>query len=225
MALLIPKLDILPPPQRTLWNELKLTPKSFVLYGGTALALRLGHRQSEDFDFFSTMPFNPNELLAEVPFLVNATVLQCAENTLTCMIERGGRVKLSFFGGLNLLRIEDPDVVFENGVRVASLIDLAGCKMGVVQQRAEAKDYLDIAAILRNGVNLQDALAAAKAVYGPRLDPRISLRALTSFDEGNLKQLDALLQNELRAAVSKVQLDRLPVFTGRAGLYGPEQKL
>lgn len=48
-----PKFNILPASHRTLWNELKSTPKHFVLYGGTALALRLGHRISEDFDFFS----------------------------------------------------------------------------------------------------------------------------------------------------------------------------
>jgi hypothetical protein len=52
-----PNLNILPEPQRRLWGELRDTPQAFVLYGGTALALRLGHRQSEDFDFFSNQPF------------------------------------------------------------------------------------------------------------------------------------------------------------------------
>lgn len=46
-----PRLDILPPAQRALWDELGGLPHGFVLYGGTALALRLGHRQSIDFDF------------------------------------------------------------------------------------------------------------------------------------------------------------------------------
>ena len=32
---------------------MKTTPKHFVLYGGIALALRLGHRVSEDFDCFA----------------------------------------------------------------------------------------------------------------------------------------------------------------------------
>jgi hypothetical protein len=47
-----PRLEILPPAQRKLWNELSETPREFVLYGGTALALHLGHRHSVDFDFF-----------------------------------------------------------------------------------------------------------------------------------------------------------------------------
>ena len=48
-----PRLDILPAPQLQLWAELGTVPPAFVLYGGTALALHLGHRQSVDFDFFS----------------------------------------------------------------------------------------------------------------------------------------------------------------------------
>ena len=47
-----PKLNILAASQRALWQELTATPKHFVLYGGTALAFRLGHGVSEDFDFF-----------------------------------------------------------------------------------------------------------------------------------------------------------------------------
>ncbi len=58
-----PRLDVLPAAQRRLWDELGDTPPEFVLYGGTALALRLGHRKSADFDFFGAKPFDPGELL------------------------------------------------------------------------------------------------------------------------------------------------------------------
>lgn len=68
-GMFIPKLDILPGPQRTLWPELKDTPANFTLYGGTAIALRLGHRFSVDFDFFSGEPFLPGEIHSTVPYL------------------------------------------------------------------------------------------------------------------------------------------------------------
>jgi hypothetical protein len=35
-----------------LWPQLKNVPEQYVLYGGTAVALRYGHRNSVDFDFF-----------------------------------------------------------------------------------------------------------------------------------------------------------------------------
>ena len=59
-----PRLDILPDEQRALWPELARVPKSFVLYGGTAVAIRLGHRTSVDFDFFSSEPLDFDELFA-----------------------------------------------------------------------------------------------------------------------------------------------------------------
>jgi hypothetical protein len=45
-----PNLGALPAAQRRLWPELTAIPGHFVLYGGTPIALRLGHRQSVDFD-------------------------------------------------------------------------------------------------------------------------------------------------------------------------------
>jgi len=118
--------------------------------------------------------------------------------------------------------VQDPDVASENGVCVASLIDLAGCKVAVVQQRAETKDYVDLAAILKNGLSLTTALAAGKTIYGKQFDPGITLRALVSLDEGNLKQLDVSVQRELLDAVSMVELQQIPVLAGRAGVCSQE---
>jgi len=54
-----PRTDILPKPQQQTWPLLAPTPQlSFVLYGGTAVALHLGHRTSVDFDFFRSAPLD-----------------------------------------------------------------------------------------------------------------------------------------------------------------------
>ena len=60
-----PRLDILSPAQQRLWPELSETPEEFTLYDGTAIALRLGHRPSADFDFFASTPFVPSALLSK----------------------------------------------------------------------------------------------------------------------------------------------------------------
>lgn len=55
-----PRLDVLPAAQRTLWGKLADVARfPFVLYGGTAVALYLGHRESVDFDFSSHRAFQP----------------------------------------------------------------------------------------------------------------------------------------------------------------------
>ena len=82
-----PLLDVLPEAQRELWPTLVALPDSYVLYGGTALALRLGHRSSVDFDFFSseTLDF---EALYEIPFISDAEVLQREPAALTISVHR-----------------------------------------------------------------------------------------------------------------------------------------
>jgi Nucleotidyl transferase AbiEii toxin, Type IV TA system len=213
-----PKLNILPPSQRAIWTELKATPKHFVLYGGTALALRLGHRISEDFDFFTNATFEPQDLAKRILYLHDGKVTLLSENTLTVVLDRNGPVSVSFFGGLGLTRVSGPDTADDNGVQVASLLDVAGCKMAVVQRRAEAKDYLDIAALLENGISLPKALAAAKAIYGDQFEPTTTLRALSYFADGDLPKLPASMQNALRTAAIGVKLDELPVLIGKRDL-------
>src|ERR1700692_756806 len=93
-----PRMEVLPAAQRRLWGELSSVPEEFVLYGGTALALHLGHRNSVDFDFFGKAGFNLPKLEAAIPFLAGAKIVQRAENTLTALVDRGGIIKVSFFG-------------------------------------------------------------------------------------------------------------------------------
>src|SRR5438552_4093374 len=57
------QIDFLPRPRRAFWQEdLDTLPRGWVLYGGTAIALQLGHRHSRDFDFFSSDPVDRDAL-------------------------------------------------------------------------------------------------------------------------------------------------------------------
>jgi hypothetical protein len=218
-----PRLSILPAPQRRLWAELGSVPREFVLYGGTALALHLGHRQSVDFDFFGSGLFEPGRLAGDLPFLDGATLTQQSANTLSAIVDRGGPVKISFFGVPAIRRLLPPWTARGNRLQIASLLDLAGCKAAVVQQRAEAKDYLDIEALLSTGgIGLPAALAAARGIYGPQFNPQITLKALSFFEDGNLPTLPAGVRQRLAGAVREVDLDRLPdlALLCDAGLKG-----
>ena len=66
------------------------------------------------------------------------------------------------------------------------LLDLVGTKASVIQVRGEAKDYVDLDALVRKrGVDLATALGAASALYGPTFNPEVTLKALSYFDDGN----------------------------------------
>jgi len=203
-----PNLAILPPPQLLFWPELDATPEHFTLYGGTALALRLGHRASADFDFFSNRSFDPDELAAALPYLKGAERVQVAPNTLKCRVERDGPVLVTFFGGLGLGLAAPRDRAEGKQLYVASLLDLAGTKVAVVQKRAEAKDYVDVDALIQHGIDLPTALAAGLVVYGRSFNPMITLKALSFFDD--VPALPAEVRKRLSAAVDAVEPACLP---------------
>ena len=190
-------LSVLPAPQRMLWDNLH--PFSgFVLYGGTAIALQLGHRQSVDFDFFSNDPLNLDSLEQELNPIGKAVLLRRLNNTLEYLIDG---VKVSFFGSLSFGCIEAP-LVSDNGILVASLVDLFGHKLKVIQQRAEYKDYADIAALLESGLSLTKGLSAACSLFSD-LNPQVSLRALSFF--GDVHGLSPEQEKVLEAAASAVR--------------------
>jgi hypothetical protein len=208
-----PRLDILPKAQQRLWPELANTPDHFMLYGVTAIALRLGHRHSVDFDFFSAVSFEPQSLLETVPYLKDATVLRSAPNNLTVIVERGGAVQISFFGNLGLGQVADPELPDGPRFKVAALIDLAGMKAAVVTQRAEVKDYLDIDALLTKGpIPLANMLASAAIIYGSQFSPLLSLKAISYHEDANLVGLPMTVRNRLSEAVRKTDPTNLPTL-------------
>ena len=70
-------------------------------------------------------------------------------------------------------------------------------------QRAESKDYSDIAQLLRAGPCLVQGLGAARSMYGSAFAPAECLRALTFFDDGDLARVSAETRNVLRIEAAK----------------------
>jgi hypothetical protein len=131
--------------------------------------------------------------------------------TLSVVVERAGRVRASFFGVPRLQRLEQPLISKDNKLKVASLLDLAGTKASVLQVRAEAKDYIDMDALMRVGdISLPKALAAGRELYGTSFNPEVTLKALSYFGDGNLNTLPEEVRDRLAAAARNVDLERLP---------------
>ena len=199
-----PRLDVLPDEQRELWPALAYVPESFVLYGGTALALRLGHRRSVDFDFFSSERLDPERLFA-IPFVRDAEVLQREPATLTVSTTRTGRetpVKVSFFGGLDMGRVGHPERTDDDVVWVTAVPDLFATKLKVRLERVAARDYADIAAILRTGASLEDGLGAAVALYGSQFPPMEAVKALAWSEVGDARNVDPATRECLNRAAA-----------------------
>jgi hypothetical protein len=219
----VPELHILPANQRALWPSLGiLRDQGFVLYGGTAISIRLGHRISVDFDFFTERSFEHSALIAALPFSERSQVIQETPNTLTLLVAPedgvGAGVKVSLFGGLTVGRVGIPEVTHDGVVVAASLLDLMGSTLKVIQQRAEKRDYLDIQTMIERGVRLNEGLAAGRALYGKTFQPSEALKALTYFGDGNLRELPPKVRECLINASSSVQ--SIPVLTAISSSLG-----
>jgi hypothetical protein len=225
LSLLTPHLEILPERQQRLWPSLAgLAGVGFVLYCGTAIALRYGHRGPVDFGFFSDRPLNRQRLSRALPWMNTALVLQDQPEILTLLtsgdqVQTG--VKVSLFGGLTIGRVADPDYTHDQVALVASPPDLLATKLKVLLQGAERQDYLDVATLLNSGLALSDGLAAAQPLYGSGFPIRECLKALVYFADGDLAELGNSEKRRLEQAVLAV--DGIPSLKRIGRELGPSQ--
>jgi hypothetical protein len=199
-----PKLSVLPAAQREIWSHLAAASRlGFVLYGGTAIALHLGHRESLDFDFFRSDPLDKDRLRSAFDFASKAEVLQDTPDTLVMLAEMpSGSVRVSFFGGISFGRVNDALETIDGKLLVASLDDLMATKLKTVLDRAEAKDYKDIAMMISAGTSLPSGLSAFRQMFNG--EPAQVLRAIGYFDDGNLNTLSTADRETLRDARDRV---------------------
>jgi hypothetical protein len=210
-----PRLDILPAAQKEIWTSLAPAPQlGFVLYGGTAIALHLGHRESLDFDFFQSKPIDKDQIRAKFQFVRGSAVLQDAPETLVVLAEMpAGSVKVSFYGGIGFGRVNEPLQTRDGTLLIASLDDLMATKLKATLDRAEAKDYRDIAEMISAGVSLATGLSAFKQMFDG--EPAQVLRALGFFEDGDLESLSTKDRNILRSARDRI--GKLPEVSLKPG--------
>lgn len=178
----------------------------FCLYGGTALALRFGHRESVDFDFFSAEALDKSMLMAKLPILKGAITLQESQNScvvLACPAGETDSVRLSFCGGLSFGRVGVPELSADGVLLTASVRDLMATKLKVLFDRIEPKDYLDIAELLGRGNSLSQGICDALALF-PSFSPVFCLKTLCFFAPQELAGLDRKCKRTLTKAVTTV---------------------
>jgi hypothetical protein len=210
-----PRFDVLPAAQKEIWTSLAPVPDlNFVLYGGTAIALHLGHRESLDFDFFRSDSLDKDQIRGKFGFVRGAAVLQDTPDTLVVLAKMpAGSVKVSFFGGIGFGRVHDPLRTCDGTLLVASLDDLMATKLKATLDRAEAKDYRDIAEMISAGVSLPAGLSAFKQMFDG--EPAQVLRAIGYFGDGDLNTLSDANRNVLRKARDRItQLPKAHLKSG-----------
>lgn len=166
-----------------LLRELQKEPlmSSFNLVGGTALALRIGHRKSIDLDFFTKEEFDIVELRE---MLVKKYAMKVA-------FERGQTLK-GFINGVmidcirfNYPHIAEPDII--DGVRLESVPDIIAMKLDAISHNGtRIKDFVDIA-VLSAQYSLDEMLQFYLAKY-PNANVLMPIKSLVFFDDINFDE-------------------------------------
>lgn len=160
----------------------------FYLAGGTGLALQIGHRLSEDLDFFTKKTFNPETLIREIANIMPVQVTYVSENTIHLL---GGDTKISlFYYPYNLIF---PPIIFE-GIPVADYRDIAAMKFIVLGQRGAKKDFVDLYFYFLQNPNLHDIKKIIKQKY-TNIDYNWShfLRSMGYFEDAEEDAMPVLI--------------------------------
>lgn len=164
--------DCLPSDLRSVWPRLAeaVAGTGGALFGGTALAVHLRHRQSFDLDYLTPGPFDTDQVSARLAAGGPIRVLRNEQREALHAVVDGVLVEVFKVPerGYNPGHVRSlAHVTPVDGLAVASLPDLLASKLDVLLYRSKLRDYIDLAAIdQQSQYSLEDGLLFHIGRYG-----------------------------------------------------------
>lgn len=172
--------------------------KPYILCGGTALAMQLGHRKSEDLDFMMwrkskkekpqvDWPAIEKELKEKIGEIENFNIL--GFDQVEFMV---ADVKFSFYVSENHCPVAEP-VPYLGNIRLADVDSIMAMKMEVMLRRMKMRDYYDIYAILKAGHDISKGIEMALNYSQHKLSTKNIVMMLLSdrfMPDENFRQLE-----------------------------------
>ena len=145
------------------------------LVGGTALALQLGHRKSIDLDIFGKIAATPEEIQETCSEVGSFEISKTSKN-----------INIYWVDGIKVDCVNYPYEWLEecrvlDGVRLASISDIAAMKISAIINRGTKKDFIDLHFLLKEmSLNHILDLYDQKYTDGSRF---IAIKSLTYFED------------------------------------------
>lgn len=158
------------------------------LVGGTALALQLGHRKSIDLDFFGTVDCEAEYLRESIAGIASLTILKESPHIHIYIVD-GIKVDI-----VNYKYPWLDDVVLEQGLRLASVNDIAAMKITAIIGRGTKKDFIDIAFLLHH-FSLEEILHFYAAKYNDS-SVFMAMKSLAYFDDAEADPMPDMFVNQ-----------------------------
>ena len=165
-------------------NQLELLPlvkqfsDDFVLVGGTAIALQIGHRESIDFDLFSNTEFDNAKIrkLITQDYAIDRVILD-EKDQYTAIING---VQLTFF--LYPFKL-NTSKSFQDAIKMPNLLTLAAMKSYTLGRRAKWKDYVDLYFILEKFHTIEEIIRETKKIFHNEFNEKTFREQLAYFDD------------------------------------------
>lgn len=162
----------------------------FYLAGGTAVALRLGHRRSYDLDFFSPVPFDRDAPRRFLGPLGRLSVELEDKDTFHGTLDD---VRVSFF--IYPYRLLASPVRL-GGIQVAALEDLAVMKLDAIAARGKKRDFIDLYFMCRDFIPLGEMLPLVGRKYEKVEYSFVHLlKSLTYFEDAEADPMPEMLKS------------------------------
>jgi len=170
--------EILSKEQLEIINRISEINKNFLLVGGTAISLQIGHRQSIDFDFFSDKEFDMDSLKNDLrKYISFDKVLIDKINEFTFI---SNNVKLTYL--YYPFKITENIIQTEYNINIPDIRTLLAMKLYALSRRSKWKDYVDIYFGLKY-LSLDELILKAKYIFGNELNEKIIRVQLTYFKD------------------------------------------
>jgi predicted nucleotidyltransferase component of viral defense system len=198
--------------------------RSFYLAGGTGCALHIGHRLSQDFDFFSQVEFKVFPIQNSLRNLGRFVIDYSDSNTL---VGKFDGTKISLFHYAYPL-IEKPSE--EMGVRIASLVDIGCMKIDAISSRGTKRDFVDLFFILKKlELDMKALFEYFERKYGPDdFNRHHVLKSLVYFEDADKEPEPEMLVKYSWAGTKRFFVEGVRMkfkgFAGKALSREVEQK-
>lgn len=173
-------LDVLDPKRQACFRRLKPFAQEWVLAGGTALALQIRHRQSFDFDLFSSQPI-PQRFYSVVSGIVGESPkkLVDSQDQLTLALSSG--IELTF---LHYWYPAQYSSIPTESVPLADIHDIAADKAAALGRRNVWRDYVDLYILLKDRhLTLPEIIGVAQKKFGNEFSETLFLQQLSYTDD------------------------------------------
>lgn len=158
----------------------------FILVGGTSLALRYGHRDSEDIDLFTSksLPIN---------------IWQHLQKNTDRKLQYSGEYALAFTESEIKVDLAKWNIDFKNfeiieGIRIASPIDVFAMKFDAICTRKTKKDFIDIFELCQH-YSFHEGFSHFNSIYPYSKNSTIIFTAFGEIDLADKSKMPNMYKN------------------------------